>query len=81
MKSAPRIKPDTFIPPVLEISLEEFYEIYPEWLKYRITGVLPVSGGIRDQPERVMDGLLYIDSIFEKICNQVQEQISKEMEK
>lgn len=76
----PKAKPDNFIPESLEMSLEDFNEIYPQWIMYRATGFLPVAGGLRDQPQRVMDGLLYIDSVFEKMCNQVQEQIVAQRE-
>lgn len=77
MKVAPKEKLDTFIPSILDMRLDEFHESYPDWLKYRITGSLPVGGGFREQPEHLMDNILYIDSIYEKVCNQINEQTAK----
>ena len=49
------------------MSIERFNEIYPEWLRWIATGrkFLPVAGGLRDQPEDLMDSLLLLDGEFE----------------
>jgi hypothetical protein len=79
MDALPSDESALFIPDILNISLEEFNRIFPDWVKWRATDrrFLPYAGGLRDQPTRVMDGLLYLDSIFQKMLNQYFEQMKK----
>jgi hypothetical protein len=59
--------------------MERFNYIYPEWLKYHATGILPRGGGLRDQPSELMDDLLFLDSLFDKILGQVKRQLFPEL--
>jgi hypothetical protein len=77
MKFAPKVDEDNSLPLELEISLDEFRAVLPDWIMWVSTGrkFLPRKGGLRDQPEHVMNVILYIDMLFEKIVAQVLEQI------
>jgi len=71
MRSAPSKDGDTFIPPLLEISEDDFLDVYPTWVQWRATGRRFLPTELRKQPSGVLDQLLYIDSIFDKIVEQV----------
>lgn len=53
---------------------------FPHWTKYRALGGkhLPYGGGFLEQPEHLMDVIMEIDSIFEKMVQQVLNQWREE---
>jgi hypothetical protein len=57
------------------MTMDTFKKIYPLWTWWRATEkrFLPVLAGLRDQPQEIMDGLLYLDDIFERLLRQQQE--------
>ena len=65
----PKGKTSIVLPDMVDMTLEQFNTIYPQWLRWRATDkrFLPVRGGLRDQPTFLMDGLLFLDSIFENL--------------
>jgi len=66
--------PDYYLPDELEISFEDFEEVYDTWVKWRATGQRFLPTELRRQPEPLMSNILYLDSIFEKMVGQVMEQ-------
>lgn len=80
MKSVPRNPndPDFYLPDELEISYDEFEDCYGTWVKWRATGQRFLPTDLRRQPEPLMSNILYLDSIFEKMVNQVMEQYKEQ---
>ena len=70
MRSFPSSKSDSFVPPVLDITEEDFHEVYPDWVRWRATARRFLPTELRKQPETLMDKLLYIDSVYEAMLNQ-----------
>lgn len=79
MDALPSDRPDNSLPMYATISRETFDAIYPEWVQWVAGGRkhLPCAGGMRDQPEGLMDGLFYLDMLFEKMVAQLEEQKRK----
>jgi len=59
------------------MSIKEFEDVYPTWLQWRATEKKFLPTELRRQPQRLLDGVLYIDSLFEKITAQITEQETK----
>lgn len=74
MKSVPKSEVDNSLPLVMDIGIEEFRDIYPTWLQWRATERRFLPTELRGQPQSLLDGLLYIDAIFEKLVAQMVEQ-------
>jgi hypothetical protein len=70
MRSLPRDEPDTFIPEVLDITIEDFEEVYPLWVLWQATGKRFLPNQLLEQPQVLTDQLLYVDSIFQKMVAQ-----------
>ena len=75
MRAAPPRKPDTSLPSVLNITLAEFEAVYPTWIQWVATGRKFLPTELRKQPQYLLDTLLYLDAIMEKIVNQMMEQM------
>jgi len=69
----PEKNPTHSLPEMFGISIERFSKALPDWLKYRALGGkhLPYRGGFLQQPNGVMDDILEIDGIFEKMVQQL----------
>lgn len=78
MAAAPKGKPDTSLPEVLDISLKEFTAIYPTWIQWQATGKRFLPTDLRKQPQALLDGILYLDALMEKIVGQMMERMEKE---
>ena len=52
------------------MSEEEFEHVYPVWLQWRATEKRFLPTELRRQPQQTMDGILYLDSLFEKMVEQ-----------
>jgi len=70
-------KPDTTIPPELEISSERFREILPIWSLWVATDRRFLPTDLMKQPKRLLDDLLYLDVIADKIMKQIIEREEK----
>jgi len=77
MQAAPRLKASNMLPDTMELTVEEFKDIYPTWLQWRATDRRFLPTELRGQPQFLLDGLLYIDGIFEKIVSQIIDQDTK----
>jgi len=69
---------DFSLPDVLEISLDEFEDTYDTWVMWRATERRFLPTALRRQPEPLMSNILYLDSIFEKMVNQVMERYKEQ---
>lgn len=56
---------------------EEFESVYPVWLLWRATDRRFLPTELLKQPQKLMDGILSLDDIFERIVNQIEEQRNK----
>lgn len=64
----------SIVPAVLDMSIEEFRDVYPTWLQWRATEKKFLPSDLRRQPQKLMDGVLYLDSLYEKIEDQIKKQ-------
>lgn len=69
----PEKDPSYALPEFFNISLERFHRAFPHWQKYRALGGkhLPYQGGFLQQPEGLLEDVLEIDSIFERMLQQL----------
>jgi len=58
----------------MSLSLADFNKYFPTWLQWRATSRRFLPTELRGQPQKLLDGLLYIDGIFEKMVRQIEEQ-------
>jgi hypothetical protein len=70
MASLPSEEPDTYIPEILDITLEEFEIVYPVWILWRATDMKFLPSQLIREPQELTDNILYLDNIFEKMVNQ-----------
>lgn len=54
--------------------MEEFDDAYHTWVLWRATERRFLPTDLRRQPEPLMSNIIYLDSIFEKMVDQVMEQ-------
>lgn len=69
----PEKNPSHSLPEIFNISKADFDKAFPHWAEYRaLNGKhLPYQGGFLDQPDQLMNNILEIDSIFEKMVQQL----------
>lgn len=69
----PEKDPSYSLPETFNISKERFDRAFPYWTNYRALGGkhLPYRGGFLEQPDMLMDDILEIDSVFEKMVQQI----------
>ena len=66
--------PDFSIPDELSIDLDEFHDAYHVWVLWRATGRRFLPTELRKQPEPLISTIIYLDSIFDRMADQVMEQ-------
>lgn len=71
----PGPKADNSIPLDLSISLPRFEEIYPLWARWRALDKQFLPTEIQKQPEHLLDDIIYLDMLLEKM---VRQQIERE---
>jgi len=54
------------LPPLIRLNRRDAYEI---WLRWRVLDrkFLPCAGGFLDQPEDIMQDLIFLDSLFDTL--------------
>lgn len=57
------------LPDLVDMTIERFDLVYPEWLRWVGTGrrFLPRRGGLRDQPSDLMDDFFFLDGLYENL--------------
>jgi len=78
MQSAPSQTPDYSLPDTMNITLDEFNEIYPTWILWVATNRRFLPTELRKQPQEDMDKLLYLDMLAQKIEGQMLERIKEQ---
>lgn len=73
-KSTPVKHPDTTLPEILDISLEEFVDYYPDWVMWRALDKRYTPTQIRQQPRRLLQVFIYFEMMLEKMSEEIREQ-------
>jgi len=79
-KNAPKKDPDFSLPDFLDISLEEFVDVYPDWLRWVALDRRYPPTVIRQQPRDLLDKFIYLDSLLEKMTGDFYERQRKQNE-
>lgn len=79
-RNAPTKTPDYTIPELLEIDLETFIEVYPDWLRWVALDRRYPPTVIRKQPRILLDAFIYLDMLLGKMEGEFYEQLRKEAE-
>ena len=80
-RSAPKKNPDYSLPEFLDISLDEFADAYPDWLRWLALDRRYPPTVIRQQPRKLLDTFIYLDMLVEKMSGDFYEKLRKENEK
>lgn len=76
-RSAPKENPDNYIPEILEMDMETFLDVYPDWLRWRALDKRYPPTVIRQQPRALLDAFIYLDSLLEKYSSEFYMQLRK----
>lgn len=77
MKNVGSKKPDNAIPAELNITYDRMMEVYPMWLLWRATDRRFLPTELRKQPQDLLNDIIYIDLLMEKIVGQQLEKMDK----
>lgn len=80
MKSAPKDNPDYSLPEILDITIDEFIDVYPDWQLWQATEKKFLLTELRKQPRDKMEKIIYLDSLLEKLSGEFYDRKRKEAE-